>query len=225
MRDILIKEKELAAKAAVKLLKDHQIVGLGTGSSAYFAILEIGKLVKQGLTVQAIPTSNESKKLAEELAIPLIDINTVKHIDITFDGADEFTADLQLIKGGGGALLHEKIIASLTTQNIIISDSSKKVDLLGKFTLPIEVIPMAFQYVLRKLDLLDGKGIIKKKNNVLFITDEGNYIIDTDFGLIQEPLHLANNLDQIVGLVEHGLFLNLAKKVFMGNGNDVVIFE
>lgn len=225
MRDILIKEKELAAKAAVKLLKDHQIVGLGTGSSAYFAILEIGKLVKQGLTVQAIPTSNESKKLAEELAIPLIDINTVKHIDITFDGADEFTADLQLIKGGGGALLHEKIIASLTTQNIIISDSSKKVDLLGKFTLPIEVIPMAFQYVLRKLDLLDGKGIIRKKNNVVFITNEGNYIIDTDFGLIQEPLHLANNLDQIVGLVEHGLFLNLAKKVFMGNGNDVVIFE
>ncbi len=220
----LIFEKELAAKAAVKLLENNQIVGLGTGSTAYYAIIEIGNLVKQGLTVQAIPTSNESKKLAEKLSIPLIDINTVSYIDITFDGADEFTADLQLIKGGGGALLREKIIASLSKTNIIISDSSKKVDLLGKFTLPIEVIPMAFQYVLGKLALLGGKGIIRKKDNQIFITDEGYYIIDTDFGLIEEPLLLANNLDPIVGLVEHGLFLNLAKKVFMGDGDDVIVF-
>jgi ribose 5-phosphate isomerase A len=221
----LIKEKEYAAKEASKLLKDNQIVGLGTGSTAYYAIIEIGKLVSQGLNIRAIPTSEESMELAKKLGIPLIDINTVDHIDITFDGADEFTSDLQLIKGGGGALLREKIIASLTMDNIIIADSSKKVALLGKFTLPIEVIPMAYQYVLARLQSLGGKGTIRKKDDVTFITDEGNYIIDTDFGLIENPSGLALELNQIVGLVEHGLFLNLAKKVIMGNGETVVTFD
>src|SRR5215207_5936330 len=131
------KEKYLAAKEAIKFIRDNQIVGLGTGSTAFYAITEIGNLVKEGLKIQGVPTSNATKDLAEKLNIPLIDINNIDSIDVTIDGADEFTSDLVLIKVGGGALLKEKIVASMTRKQIIIADSLKKVDKLGKFPLPV----------------------------------------------------------------------------------------
>ncbi len=210
------KEKYLAAKEAVELIRDNQIVGLGTGSTAVYAVKEIGNLVKDGLRIQGVPTSNKTKELAETLHIPLIDINEANAIDITIDGADEFTSDLVLIKGGGGALLKEKIVASMTKEEIIIADSSKKVDMLGKFPLPVEVIPFAANYVLRKLSEIQGHGKIRIKDNSTFITDEGNYIIDTDFGVISDPVYLSNYLNNMAGVVAHGLFIKLAKKVIMG---------
>lgn len=210
------KEKHLAAKEAVKLIKNNQIVGLGTGSTAVYAVKEIGNLVKNGLKIHGVPTSNKTKELAETLNIPLIDINEADTIDITIDGADEFTSGLVLIKGGGGALLREKIVASMTKEEIIIADSSKKVDRLGKFPLPIEVIPFAANYVLRKLSEIQGHGKIRIKDNSAFITDEGNYIIDTEFGVITDPVYLSDHLNNIEGVVGHGLFINLAKKVIMG---------
>lgn len=210
------KEKYLAAKEAVKLISDNQIVGLGTGSTAVYAVKEIGDLVKKGLKIQGIPTSNKTKELAETLNIPLADINEADHIDITIDGADEFNNGLVLIKGGGGALLKEKIVASMTVEEIIIADSSKKVDKLGKFPLPIEVIPFAANYVMRKLSQINGVGKIRIKENSPFITDEGNYIIDTDFGFITDPVSLSGTLNNIEGVVAHGLFIKLAKKVIMG---------
>ena len=209
-------EKQLAAKEAVKFIADHQIVGLGTGSTAYYAIREVGEMIKQGLDIQAVPTSNKTKELAESLHIPLVDINAVQSIDVTIDGADEFNRDLMLIKGGGGALLREKIVASLTREFIIIADSSKKVAVLGKFKLPIEVIPFAANYVLRQIQSLHGSGIIRSVGGKPFITDQGNFIVDADFGLITNPSQLAARLDEIVGLVEHGLFINMASKVIMG---------
>ncbi|TDW51668.1 ribose-5-phosphate isomerase [Flavobacterium sp. 270] len=219
------KEKELAAKEAVKLLCDNMIVGLGTGSSAVYAITEIGELVKNGLKIKAVPTSNRTKELAESLHIPLIDINAVNAIDITIDGADEFNTDLILIKGGGGALLREKIVASLTKQEIIITDSSKKVDLIGKFKVPIEVIPFASQYVLRQIETLNGTGKIRITANSPFITDQANYIIDADFGLISDPISLSQKLNEIEGLVAHGIFIGLTRKIIMGSNDSVVIFE
>lgn len=209
-------EKQLAAKEAVKLIRNGQIVGLGTGSTAVHAVREIGNLVRDGLKIQGVPTSEKTKELAITLNIPLIDINEIDAIDITIDGADEFTADLTLIKGGGGALLKEKIVASMTKEEIIIADSSKKVDRLGKFLLPIEVIPFATNYVLRNLSKMNGIGKIRVKDKTTFITDEGNYIIDTDFGLISDPEKLSNYLNNLVGVVGHGLFINLARKVIMG---------
>ncbi|MEP6712968.1 MAG: ribose-5-phosphate isomerase RpiA [Ferruginibacter sp.] len=209
-------EKELAANEAVKLINNNMIVGLGTGSTARYAIEAIGKMVKEGLCIRAIPTSNTTKELAESLGITIIDINTIEAIDITIDGADEFTEDLVLIKGGGGALLKEKIVASLTKVEIIIADSSKKVDVLGKFKLPIEVIPFASSYVLNQIKISGGSGKIRRAAGDLFITDEGNYIIDADFGAITNPVQLSVKLNEIEGLVAHGLFINLASKVIMG---------
>ena len=211
-------EKQLAAKEAVKFVRDHQVVGLGTGSTAVYAVREIGELVKNGLKIQGVPTSDKTKELAESLNIPIVDINTIDYIDITIDGADEFSTDLVLIKGGGGALLKEKIVASMTREEIIIADSSKKVDKLGKFQLPVEVIPFASQYVMRKLANLNGIGKIRVKDSSPFITDEGNLIIDTDFGYITDPATLSEVLNSIEGIVAHGLFIGLAKKVIMGLG-------
>lgn len=213
------KEKYLAAKEAVKFISNNQIVGLGTGSTAVYAVKEIANLVKDGLKIQGVPTSNKTKELAETLSIPLIDINKIDHIDITIDGADEFTGELMLIKGGGGALLKEKIVASMTKEEIIIADSSKKAERLGKFPLPVEVIPFAANYVMRKLSEIQGVGKIRIKDNATFITDEGNYIIDTDFGVITDPVYLSDHLNNIAGVVAHGLFIKLAKKVIMGAGD------
>lgn len=224
MRDF-VNEKKLAAKEAVKLLSDNQIVGLGSGSSATFAIIEIGERVKNGLKIQGVPTSDKSKELAISLNIPLLEIGDVDSIDITIDGADEFTTDLNLIKGGGSFLLKEKVVASLTKQEIIIADSSKKVELLGKFTVPIEVIPYASGYVNRQLEKLNGAGIIRLTDGKPLITEEGNYIIDTDFGLIADPATLSDKLHAITGVVEHGLFINLASMVIMGNGDSTVTFS
>lgn len=219
------KEKELAAKEAVKLIGNNQVVGLGTGSTAYYVILEVGRLVQEGLQIRAIPTSEKTAALAQSLHIPLIDINTVDTIDITIDGADEFTEDLLLIKGGGGALLREKIVASMTNQEIIIADASKRVDQLGKFKLPVEVIPFASAYVLKELKVLGGIAHIRMANDKPFVTDSGNCIVDTDFGLIADPAALSAALKSISGVVDHGLFINLASKVIMGKNGDTVVFE
>lgn len=224
MKD-LKNEKTLAAKEAVKCLSNGQIVGLGSGSSAYIAIAEIGELVKQGLDIKGVPTSEKTRELAESFNIPLLKIEEVDSIDITIDGADEFTEDLQLIKGGGSFLLKEKVVASLSKQEIIITDSTKKVALLGKFTVPIEVIPYAKNYVLAQLQKLNGKGVIRQIEGKPLVTEQGNLLIDGDFGLIQDPALLAEQLTGIVGVVEHGLFINIATTVIMGVDDATVTFE
>ena len=218
-------EKQLAAREAVKLVGNNQVVGLGTGSTAYYVIQEVGRLVKEGLQIRAIPTSDKTKTLAESLHIPIIDIHTITAIDITIDGADEFTEDLLLIKGGGGALLREKIVASMTKEEIIIADSSKLVTQLGKFKVPVELIPFAANHVQSQLQRLQGTAHIRMADGRPFITDEGNYIMDTDFGLIADPIALADAIKGIAGVVEHGLFIKLTSKVIMGKDGGTVVFE
>lgn len=218
-------EKQLAAAEAVKFLVDGQIVGLGSGSTATYAIKEIAELVKNGLKIKAIPTSTQTGELAQSLGILLIDINSIEQIDITIDGADEFTEDLTLVKGGGGALLREKVVASMSKKVIIIADSAKKVERLGKFKIPIEIIPFATRYVMKMLRLLDGAGEIRMKDNSPYLTDSGNHILDVDFGLIENPIVLAEKLDTITGIVEHGIFVNLAQKVIMGSNGEIIVFE
>lgn len=217
-------EKKLAAAAAVKFVQEGSIVGLGTGSSAFYAIQEIAALVKQGMQIQGVATSEHTAYLAESLGIPVLAFNDVHAIDITIDGADEFTMDRKLIKGGGGALFREKIVASMSQQEIIIADASKLVKQLGAFTIPIEVIPLATNYVLQELKLMGGSALLRKKSGHLFITDNGNHIIDADFGLIDHPEALAKALNNIDGLLAHGIFIDLATKVIMADGDDVVYF-
>ncbi|MCD0490176.1 ribose-5-phosphate isomerase RpiA [Pedobacter sp. MC2016-14] len=219
-------EKQVAAKAAVKYIKANDIVGLGTGSTAFFVLQEIALLVKEGLKIKGVATSEKTAELAVNMGIELLEMNDVQRIDITIDGADEFTESLQLIKGGGGALFREKIVASLTDKEIIIADSGKKVELLGKFTVPVEVVPLALNYVLRKLAQLNGKGKLRnKEDQTPFVTDNQNYIVDADFGLITNPADLANSLNQIDGVLAHGLFINLTAMVIMGKGAEAIIYS
>lgn len=217
-------EKKAAALEAVKEIKDGMVIGLGTGSTAYYAIEAVGEMVKQGMKLKAVPTSEHTKQLSEELGIPMADINSIDKIDVTIDGADEFTQNLDLIKGGGGALLREKIVACLTEKQVIIADSSKLVRELGMFKVPVEVIPFACAYVMRQLQAIGGIGLVRQKNGSIYITDQGNYIVDADFGLINDPAALDKQLNNIVGVVEHGLFIGLTHKVIMASGKDTVVF-
>ncbi|MFT3981836.1 MAG: ribose-5-phosphate isomerase RpiA [Ferruginibacter sp.] len=222
--DIKEKEKQLAAIEAVRFLKDDMIVGLGTGSTAFYAIQETGRLVAQGLKIKCVSTSEKTSQLASSLNIPLIDINSIDAIDITIDGADEFTKDLSLIKGGGGALLREKIVATITKEEIIIADSSKLVEKLGLFKLPVEIVPFAYNYVTTQAGILGGKAVLRQVNNIPFVTDQGNHIIDVDFGLMDDPAGLSTQLNAIEGVVAHGLFIHLAKKLIMGKGEETISF-
>lgn len=218
-------EKLAAAQAAVKFVKDGDVVGLGTGSTTTFAIIELGKLLKTGLQIKAASSSIRTEELAKSLGIEMLDLGRLSQIDISIDGADEFTESLDLIKGGGGALFREKIIASLSKNAIIITDASKKVKKLGAFTVPVEVVPLAYQYVFDQINKLGGKGILRTVESQTFITDNGNVIIDADFGLIDDPANLASDLNQINGLLAHGLFINITSKVIMSEGANIIIFE
>ena len=218
-------EKLLAAKEAVNYVKDGDVVGLGTGTTTTFAIKELGKRVAEGLKITAASSSIRSEELAKSLGIEILELGTLSSIDISIDGADEFTNSLNLIKGGGGALFREKIIASLSKNSIIITDTSKLVEKLGAFTVPVEVFPLAFQYVFNQLIKLGGKGILRQKDGKTFITDNNNYIIDVDFGLIDTPEKLATDLNQITGLLAHGLFIGLTSKVIMAKGTEITSFD
>lgn len=217
-------EKKLAAQAAVKLVQPGSIVGLGTGSSAYFAIMEIARLVEAGMNIRAVASSEHTASLAAAQGIPLLGFDQVTVIDITIDGADEFTSDRKLLKGGGGALFREKIVASMSKQEIIITDSSKLVDQLGAFRVPIEVIPLAMNHVMNAIQGLNGTPVLRKKVGKPFVTDNGNFVLDADFGLINDPESLSIALNNIDGLLVHGIFLNLATKIIMGRQDEVVYF-
>lgn len=217
-------EKLAAAVEAVKLINDGDVVGLGTGSTATFAIQELAKRIKAGLKITAAASSIKTEELAISAGISVLKLENLGSIDISIDGADEFTESLDLIKGGGGALFREKIIASLSKNAIIITDSSKKVNLLGAFKVPIEVVPLAYQYVFNKVEELGGAAKLRIKENQKFITDNGNYIIDADFGLINNPEKLSSQLNEIDGLLAHGLFIGLTAKVIMAKGDEILTF-
>ena len=216
-------EKELAARASLQFVRDGDVVGLGSGSTAAYAVGYLGKRVRAGMKIRGIATSVQTQNLAASVGIPLTTLEEVQRIDVTIDGADEFDPELRLIKGGGGALLHEKIVASGSRQVIIIADSSKQVCVLGKVPLPVEVIRFAEALVSEKISVLGATVRLRKdKAGKPFITDEGNHILDCHFGQIPDPPALAHTLSEIPGVVEHGLFINLADLVLLGKGSEVL---
>jgi ribose 5-phosphate isomerase A len=203
--------KELAAQKALDFIEDGMIVGLGYGSTAIRFIKLLGARVQGGLKIRGIPSSKISEELAKSLSIPIIDFHEATEIDVNVDGADEIAPGLALIKGGGGALLHEKIVASASKKFVVVADSSKIVKHLGKFPLPVEVIPMAAPLVAAKLSALGIRPHVRQTPaGVDYITDEGNLILDCICGEILDPPALAASIRAIVGVVEHGLFLNMA---------------
>lgn len=217
-------EKQLAAIEAVKLIENEMIVGLGTGSTAFFMIQELGKKVANGLKITGVPSSKETEKLALHYDIKLISLDKAKKIDLNIDGADEFDPKLQLIKGGGGALLREKIIAHNSKINIIIADSSKEVQRLGKFKLPIETIPFATNVIKNELEQLGLNPSIRITNGKNYITDENNYILDLDILDWQDLEQLEVKLLSIPGIVETGLFLKTTDKIILGKEKSTKIF-
>lgn len=218
--------KEAVGIKAAAYVEDGMTVGLGTGSTVYYFILELGRRVKEeGLQLVGVSTSDATTTLAEQLGIPVKMIDEVEKIDLTIDGADEISADFCGIKGGGAALLREKIVAMQSDRIIWIVDSSKMVEKLGKFPLPVEVIPYGYSHLLR---LFREKGYEPHLRNVEgdpILTDNGNYIIDLALGRIDDPRALADELDHITGVVEHGLFNNLVDLVLVGDGDDVLVVE
>ncbi len=225
MKNNLEKEKLRTALAAVKYIKSGQTIGLGTGSTANLAINEIGKMVAEGLKIKTVATSNASEELAKSLNIPLFPMDDIESIDLTIDGTDEFDTDLNLIKGGGGALFREKMVARLSKREIIMADSSKKVDKLGAFKVPVEVVPIAVNYAKRQIEKIGGTSELRVKNGEVFITDAGNHIVDADFGLIENAARLSAKIDGIEGVVCHGLFIDLAHIVIMAVGDEITVFE
>ncbi|KLA06406.1 ribose 5-phosphate isomerase A [Bacillus cereus group sp. MYBK77-1] len=214
--------KQLAGEYAANFVKDGMKVGLGTGSTAYWAIQKLGQRVKEGLSIQAVPTSKETEALAKQLNIPLILLNDVQRLDLTIDGADEIDSNLQLIKGGGGALLREKIVASSSKELIIIADESKFVTRLGTFPLPVEIIPFSWKQTERKIQSLGCQTTLRLKNNEIFITDNNNMIVDCIFpNHIATPSDLHKRLKMITGVVETGLFVNMTSKAIIGTKNGI----
>jgi ribose 5-phosphate isomerase len=213
-----MESKRIAAEKAVELVKEGMKVGLGTGSTAYWAIQAIGRLVKEeGLHIQAVATSVQSEQLAKELGIPMMPFADVDVLDLTIDGADEVDPQLHLIKGGGGALLREKIVAAASKQLIIIVDESKAVQQLGKFPLPVEIVPFAFELTVKKLQKLGCEPKLRKNGDELYITDNGNYIADCEFVAIADPEALHDDLNRIPGVVDNGLFIHMANLVIVGS--------
>jgi ribose 5-phosphate isomerase A len=217
------REKEAAARASLRFVRDGDIVGLGTGSTAAYAVRFLGERVQAGLKIRGIPTSIHTAELAESLGIPLTTLDEVQQIDVTIDGADELDANLQLIKGGGGALLREKIVASASLKEVIIADSSKQVAVLGKFPVPVEVIKFAEALVTKRIVALGATVKTRTDSSgEKFVTDEGNHILDCSFGKIPDPPALAGKLEKIPGVVEHGLFIGMASVVLIGKGDQVL---
>jgi ribose 5-phosphate isomerase A len=218
----LDQEKENAARASLEFVRDGDVVGLGTGSTAAYAVRLLAERVRNGLKIRGIPTSSSTAALAESLGIPLITLDDVQQIDVTIDGADEIDPQLQLIKGGGGALLREKIVASASRQLVIIADSSKRVAVLGEFPLPVEVISFARALVAKRIEALSATVKLRTDSSGRpYVTDEGHSILDCAFGQISDPPGLADQLSNIPGIVEHGLFIGLASVAIVGKGGSV----
>lgn len=222
-----------AAAAALDYVKDGMALGLGTGSTAAHFVRLLGERVRQGLKVRGAPTSEATRELAEQVGVPLIGLERIGRIDLCIDGADEIDARFRLIKGGGGALLREKIIAKASTHMIVIADEGKAVDNLGEYPLPIEVTPFGFTLTadriyaaLRDAQCVGREVTLRQKpDGSPYVTDGGNYIFDAHAKRILNPEGLADALKRITGVVEHGLFIGLARTAILGKAKGVEIRE
>ena len=218
--------KQVAGERAIEYVKDGMVVGLGTGSTVYYTIKRLGMMVVQGMDIIGIPTSISTKKIAEESGITLSNLEEHPQIDVTIDGADEVDPNLNLIKGMGGALFREKIVAFASKMEVIVGDPSKMVDLLGtKSPLPVEVSTFGWKNCLEELGKLGCTPELRVKEGKTFFSDNQNYIIDCTFSKIEEPVHLEVQINNIPGVVENGLFLGLTDLVIIGTEDGGKLFS
>ncbi|MEO0904762.1 MAG: ribose-5-phosphate isomerase RpiA [Pseudomonadota bacterium] len=221
------KAKFVAAKQATEHVENGMKVGLGTGSTAEWLVQCLGEMVREeGLQIKGVPTSKRTGRLAEKVGIDVITLEEAKWLDVTIDGTDEYDSDLTLIKGGGGAHLREKVVATASDRMIVIADASKKVDTLGAFPLPVEVIPFGLPVTqnliaetLISMDVLGRDVTLRMKGEEPFVTDEGNFILDLHLMRIANPRQLSLVINQIPGVVENGLFIDICDVVIVGHGD------
>jgi ribose 5-phosphate isomerase A len=213
-------EKRAAAVRSLDYVRAGQLVGLGSGSTAALMVEMLGERVRAGLDIVGVATSAATRRLAEAAGIPMLPLERVTRLDLTIDGADEVDQELRLTKGGGGALLHEKIVASASDRLIVIVDSSKLVASLGRAPLPVEVVPAAGRLLTEKLKAQGCTPTLRLRTGARepFVTAEGNHILDSAFGQIADPARLARILADMPGVVEHGLFIEMADLVIVGRG-------
>jgi len=224
--------KRMAAEEAVKFVEDGMCLGLGTGSTAAHFVELIAERVAEGLKVVCVPTSQATAEQARSLSVPLTTLDDTPFLDLTVDGADEVDRQLRLIKGGGGALLREKIVAMSSERMIVIADDSKFVETLGAFALPIEIVPFGATATLKMIEMMAGEagltGEISLRRTAageLFTTDGGHYIVDAAFGRIPEPIEIDEVLKLIPGVVENGLFLGIADLAIFGGEDGVRVLS
>ncbi len=218
-------DKRLAAEAAVTEVQDGMLVGLGTGSTAKHAIDAVGARVATGLRVRAVATSVASARQAEALGIELLDMADVAAVDLTIDGADEIDAALVAIKGAGGAMLHEKVVATASARMIVIADGSKRVERLGAAPVPVEVVPFAREAVTRAVRALGARPVLRQADGRPYFTDQNNLILDCGFTPLRDPRALATSLQSIPGLVAHGLFLDEVDAAYIASNGIVTKLE
>ncbi len=222
--------KFVAAKRAVEFVEDGMRVGLGTGSTAVWMVRCLGEMVKNdGLQITGVPTSTRTAELARDVGLRVTTLDEAKWLDLTIDGTDEFDANLNLIKGGGGALLHEKVVATASDQMIVIADVSKQVETLGTFPLPVEIIPFGWQTTktlveetLINLDVMGRSSALRLDRDKPFVTDEGNFILDLHLRRIGNARQVSLVLNQIPGVVENGLFIDICDIIVIGRGDGSV---
>ena len=225
MSDELVRWKREAAEQAVRTVRDGMVIGLGTGSTSELAIQALGERVQSGLQIVGVPTSLRSEELARSLGIPLADIQDVTRIDLTIDGADEIQpGTLAVLKGRGGALLREKLVAIASLREVIISDDTKLVDTIGsRFPVPVEVVPFGWRLPKQQLEALGGSPVLRlaADGQSPYITDNHNYILDVDFGPIADPSGLASRIKAIHGVVDHGLFIEMVDEAIICGSNGI----
>ena len=223
--------KSLAAARALSYVKPGMVVGLGSGSTARLFVDQLGQRVREGLKIVGVATSEGTAAQAKALAIPVFSLDDYPKLDIDVDGADEFDPELNLIKGGGGALLREKIVAAAAKEMIVIADASKRVAQLGAFPLPVEVNPFGLKTTWRRVEEalaaegLAGTCVLRSRNGKTFVTDGGHYILDCSVKTIERPQRLAEALDRVVGVVDHGLFIGMAARAIIAGPEGVVEFN
>ncbi len=221
------KAKFVAAKRAVDFVESGMRLGLGTGSTAAWMVRCLaGRIQEEGLKVVGVPTSTRTAELARQLGVPIMSLDEAKWLDLTIDGADEIDPNLNLIKGGGAALLQEKIVATASDQMIVIADAAKEMAQLGAFPLPVEIVPFGWQTTkalieetLVSMDVLSRDVTLRMNGEAPLVTDEANYILDLHLKRIGNPRQLSLVLNQIPGVVENGLFIDICDKVVIGHGD------
>ena len=217
------REKKAAGEAAVALVEEGMILGLGTGSTVAFFLDALGEKVRGGMRVHGVPTSGKTSAACHTLGIALLDIHSVEWLDLTVDGADEIDPRFRMIKGGGGALLREKIVAEMSRRVVIIVDSGKTVERLGAFPVPVEVTRFGFQHVQRRLADMGIAAKLRSRGDTHDTTDNGNYILDCAVGLLDEPESLAARLKAMTGVVECGLFMNHCHTLIVGTETGAIV--